>query len=494
MRRVLAASFVVSSVLGCAFSPPEGALHCDPSTACPPSFVCRADRLCWRTPDGVDASPDARATDGGADAGMADASDAFGLDAFGIDAFGIDAATDGAPTIDAAYPDAACVAPACEPGTVVEVVAGYTHTCVLLGDGRVQCFGGDDEGELGDGTPGGNRYMPMDVVGLPASRAVHADAQGNRTTCVVTDDQHVWCWGWRIAGSIGDGTLGTAGEGDPQPTPAMVLSLTDAIAIAGSCAWNSAGVAHCWGGRALGTGSAAPQAAPTDPVGGVARPLLVQYVTHGAEFACALTTTGGLARCWGVNHNLAVDPALALDMDVLSPRDGVPATMVRALATHVCILSGSEVICWGDNVHGESGADPGVAATSVTASATSVLVRATGAPLDATHVLALGGNAYASCALMDDHGVLCWGSNVSGYAGWGASGPLVDHQAHPVVLPDDRPLTGVVQITSAGHDHVCVLRDDGHVLCWGNNTAAQLGTPTTTPSYFAATDIGWYPL
>ena len=40
-------------------------------------------------------------------------------------------------------------------------------------------------------------------------------------------------------------------------------------------------------------------------------------------------------------------------------------------------------------------------------------------------------------------------------------------------------LTGVVEI-SVGFDNACALRNDGRVLCWGDNASGAIGQGTTT--------------
>jgi alpha-tubulin suppressor-like RCC1 family protein len=48
----------------------------------------------------------------------------------------------------------------------VEVSAGSQHTCALLADATVRCWGLNFDGELGDGTNMG-RARPVPVVDLP---------------------------------------------------------------------------------------------------------------------------------------------------------------------------------------------------------------------------------------------------------------------------------------------------------------------------------------
>jgi hypothetical protein len=91
------------SLLGCAFVPPEGTLHCDSLTPCPPAYVCRADSFCWRTGVDVGPPPDMAAPDTAApDASTPDASSA---DAASLDASSLDAMSSDADAIDAVAMD-----------------------------------------------------------------------------------------------------------------------------------------------------------------------------------------------------------------------------------------------------------------------------------------------------------------------------------------------------------------------------------------------------
>jgi alpha-tubulin suppressor-like RCC1 family protein len=51
----------------------------------------------------------------------------------------------------------------------VELVAGIVHTCALLSDGAMRCWGGDSEGQLGDRRRTGEtpHRWPANVVGTP---------------------------------------------------------------------------------------------------------------------------------------------------------------------------------------------------------------------------------------------------------------------------------------------------------------------------------------
>ena len=90
--------------------------------------------------------------------------------------------------------------------TAVAVAPGDAHTCAILDNGSVKCWGSDYNGQLGIGQ--GN-YISAPVnqtVDLGANRTAVAIDSGARHTCVILDNADVKCWGWNHKGQLGDGT------------------------------------------------------------------------------------------------------------------------------------------------------------------------------------------------------------------------------------------------------------------------------------------------
>ncbi|NDE60266.1 MAG: RCC1 repeat-containing protein, partial [Acidimicrobiia bacterium] len=125
-----------------------------------------------------------------------------------------------------------------------------------------------------------------------------------------------------------------------------------------------------------------------------------KYLSVGLDFACAITTSGGL-MCWGNNDygNLGDDTY----SDRISPvavsglSSGVTAVAVGEY--HTCALtSAGAVKCWGNNDRGQLG--DGTRTTRTAPVAVSGLT---------SGVTAITAGEYHTCALTSAGAVKCWG-------------------------------------------------------------------------------------
>ena len=76
----------------------------------------------------------------------------------------------------------------------VAITAGAYHTCVILDNGYVSCWGKNTNGQLGDGTTT-DRNIPTQTASLGTERTAVAIAAGDYHTCAILDDGSVSCWG-----------------------------------------------------------------------------------------------------------------------------------------------------------------------------------------------------------------------------------------------------------------------------------------------------------
>lgn len=180
-------------------------------------------------------------------------------------------------------------------GPVRSIDAGGVHTCAVTTVGAVRCWGFNEFGQLGDGTTV-DRHTPVPVAGLAAG--VRMIAAGGLHTCALTTGGRVLCWGGNSQGQLGDGTT------KKRLTPVAVSGLRDVTAIAAgdsyACALTSTRKVECWGynpNGQLGDGTTRTRLTPV-VVAGLGG---VRAIAAGGSHACALLASGGL-ECWGANQ------------------------------------------------------------------------------------------------------------------------------------------------------------------------------------------------
>jgi alpha-tubulin suppressor-like RCC1 family protein len=182
---------------------------------------------------------------------------------------------------------------------VQAIATGRDHTCALLSSGGVECWGRNDYGQLGDGTKT-SRLTPAAVSGLASG--VQAIAAGAHHTCALLRSGGVECWGENDDGELGDGT--TTHRPRPVPTtglPAGVQAIAAGADAYHTCALLSGGRAMCWGDNdhgQLGDGTTRNRTAPV-AVSGLESG--VQAIAAGDFHTCALLSAGGF-KCLGRNN------------------------------------------------------------------------------------------------------------------------------------------------------------------------------------------------
>jgi alpha-tubulin suppressor-like RCC1 family protein len=148
-----------------------------------------------------------------------------------------------------------------------QVVTGLYHTCATKQDKSLWCWGGNTAGQLGNssapilaqGSQGGIS-IPLQVAG-----AWNSISAGMAHTCGILSDLSLWCWGDNSSGQLGDGS-----EISSSAPVAVVVSgqawTSVAAGSAHTCALATDGTLWCWGDNSdgqLGTGSGGLQLIPT---------------------------------------------------------------------------------------------------------------------------------------------------------------------------------------------------------------------------------------
>ncbi|PRQ04476.1 Regulator of chromosome condensation (RCC1) repeat protein [Enhygromyxa salina] len=375
---------------------------------------------------------------------------------------------------------------------VARVEAGQHHTCALIDGGAIVCWGRGEYGQLGYGNPNrvGDDELPSDVGPVPLALSVVELELGSQHSCAILEDGGLRCWGLNGRGQLGNGTTNNIGDDESIENLAPV-SVPPVIEVkAGrrhTCARVGNGELRCWGANdhgQLGYGNTMDMVPVLEmllpgesvSVGGVTSRLAI-----GIWHSCVNFVDGGV-RCWGLNDsgqlgygnldNIGDDelpdsvglvqiipPALPANTEVVSVSLG---------GNHGCaLLGGGELMCWGANDLGQLGygdlnnvGDDDLPSSRV--------------PVD------IGGPAVEvvcgtnhTCARRDDNEVLCWGDNSVGQLGLGNTENIGDDELPVVAGPVQ--LGGVAIQLSAGSNHTCALTSEAEVRCWGQNNYSQLG-------------------
>lgn len=228
-------------------------------------------------------------------------------------------------------------------GTAGTIAAGDAHSCAVLWDGGVLCFGANSAGELGSG-PGDATWVPQ---GVPTLTDVVALAAGGRHTCALDRTGLASCWGENSHGQLGDGTSAVRTEPVAVPTPGPVTDL--ALGARHTCAILYSGAVYCWGDNSvgqLGDGTFISRGLPTE----VVELTGARDVAAAAAFSCAVDGSGRV-YCWGENayHVFGCVMLGAHSTPLLNPDVPPDPLAVYAGRKNVCARSSDGMVyCWGD--------------------------------------------------------------------------------------------------------------------------------------------------
>jgi alpha-tubulin suppressor-like RCC1 family protein len=371
---------------------------------------------------------------------------------------------------------------------VVELETSLTHTCALLSDGNVRCWGlALGLGPVSDENIGDNEH-PYQAGDVPTGGGVKQVSVGDSFSCALYESGAVRCWGANSSGQLG------YGHEDPIDGPDQMLevSLNGAAKQIASgqrhtCALLESGDVRCWGDNTfyqLATGDQenigddeVPGSRSPVPIGGV-----VTEISTGREHSCAILE-GGFVRCWGSYFGgtgplgqggdgpIGDDetPAAAGNINV-----GGSVSLVAPGALHSCALRAKgRVHCWGqgDFLGYQESEDIGDDETPASVGDVTI-----GGP-----ALKISAGVNSRCALLEAGNVRCWGSGrdlggfPTGFLGYGNNEVIGDNE-YPA-LAGDVDLGGLAADLSRGNagEHVCALMQDGVVRCWGKNASGQLG-------------------
>ncbi len=326
--------------------------------------------------------------------------------------------------------------------SATDMSAGDVHTCAVLDNGSARCWGFAGNGRLGYAGTAiiGDDEAPGSVgpIALGAGRTAKTITAGNGHTCAILDNDAVRCWGFGLDGRLGYGDTADIGD-DETPATAGPVNLgagrtAAAITAGGShtCAIMDDGNVRCWGfagnGR-LGYGNLedigqTPDKTP-DKVGpvylGAGR--TARAISAGFSHTCAILDTGAV-RCWGFNgsgrlgtgnfQNIG-DNETPGSIPTVDLGAGRTAKAITAGGEHTCaILDNDTVRCWGYGAFGQLGyGNSDAIGDNETPGAAGPVDLGAGRT-----ARAISAGALHTCALLDDGSIRCWGYGANGRVGY----------------------------------------------------------------------------
>lgn len=384
------------------------------------------------------------------------------------------------------------------PGPYARVVAAGTdasvaHTCGITTDDWVLCWGANQFGQLGNGTPG----LAEAPVGVGGTRFPQVAATSGRN-CALAPDGAAYCWGDAGLGALGLGTTAAPDQcfGLCSETPVPVFGGLRFTAIGvgheHACALGLNGAAYCWGYNANGLLGMGTMDGPEDCVSGDGRsgpcstvPVAVVggirftslavggFMGVGGEHTCGITTNGA-AYCWGENTFGQLGDGTTTHRSAPAPvAGGLSFTALTIGVAYTCgITVDGSAYCWGWNNEGQLGTGTIVGPESCDR----------GGPISCSRVpVPVSGTLRWASISAGDHA--CGVTPTGDAYCWGGSGPQLGTATTASTTAPTAVAGGLkFASVSAGYGHSCGVTQAGVAYCWGANHTGQLGTGSTLSS------------
>lgn len=354
---------------------------------------------------------------------------------------------------------------------------------------------GDEPNEMGDNLP---------IVNLGAGRRAYSVVGSAGSHCALLDGGEIKCWGLNSDGELGLGDMTNRGDkagqmGDNLPAVKLGTGRTAVQLVCGdhhSCVLLDNGDVKCWGQNTrgqLGLGDVASRGVSPNQMGdnlprvelGTGRRAL--WVAAGIEHSCAVLDNGDL-KCWGYNAALGLGDQVDRGVIANQMGDMLPAvnlgTGLKAISVaggrgHTCaVLNNHMLKCWGWNRNGVLGYGDLVDRGSRLEDMGDNLPEVALGTGPGQKVVLVSCSKDDVCALLNDTGVKCWGSNSYGQLGLENSltyGDVPEEMGDGLQEIDFGSYDAHVARLTVGYDHNCVELKNQSVKCWGRNQRGQLG-------------------
>jgi len=309
------------------------------------------------------------------------------------------------------------------------IAAGGYHGLAVLTTNNLWVWGGDDQGQLGDGKTASEYYPTIPDLCSGISNLVSV-AAGYDYSVAVDDNGVLWTWGQDAYGQLANGN-----DNASNVSPSPISGMSNFVSVA-------AGERHT-----------------------------LALLTNGTVWASGLDSNGYLAAYGQLGVGGLPYPFYTNSLIQSSIPNGTMIVAIAAGGYHSLALDNSgNVWSWGWGASGQLGNGGTTNLTTPTKLST------------ISNVIAIAGGYYHSMALTADKNLWTWGDNFSGELGRGGS-----NQFPGRVLASG--LSSNVVAISAGDGFSLAVTTNGYVYTWGDNTFGELGNGSQGGSLTTPTSI-----
>ncbi|MDP7319953.1 MAG: hypothetical protein QF441_05060 [Bacteriovoracaceae bacterium] len=376
------------------------------------------------------------------------------------------------------------------PKNILKIISGGFHNCALLKDSKIKCWGKNNFGQLGLGHTEdiGDDELPQSAPSLDFGQKVIDMAAGLYHTCVLLEDGNVKCFGDNSQGQLGQGHTNNLGDNEAVNTIPPVNLGQKAVKIYAGTKYNCALLENqyikCWGENnygQLGYGHTnnlgddeSLESYSTVPLGDKAVALDISTISY---HTCAVLKSNNSIKCWGLNNNGQLGYGHTENLgDNEQPNSysglsfGNKVLQISTGFLHTCsVNSGQSLSCWGSNNLGQIGLGYyDILGDDETINNTNGLdINSEGAQMVSN------GNAH-TCFIGTDESLYCFGASNFGQTGLAHTDNIGDNEniKDNTKVQIDLALSQV----SAGINHTCALtKDEAEIICFGANANGQLG-------------------
>ena len=366
-----------------------------------------------------------------------------------------------------------------------QIRLGYNYSAAIGSDGNLYTWGGNDDGQLGNGTTT-NQNRPAQIdkpQGAPEGFAWKQVILGGWHSAAIGSDGNLYTWGDDGSGQLGDGTNTNQKTptlvNKPQGTPEGFTWKQVSLGGFHSAAIGSDGNLYTWGYNKygqLGNGTTTNQNRPAqiDKPQGTPEGFTWKQVILGGWHSAAIGSDGNLYT-WGRNDDGQLGNGTTTNQNrptLVNKPQGTPEGFTWKLASlgehhSAAIGSDGNLYTWGVNSNGQLGNG-----TTTNQNRPAQIDKPQGTPEGFAWTQASLGDGD-SAAFGSDGNLYVWGWNKYGELG---DDTTTDRYTPTLVgKPQGAPDGFTWTQASLGWYHSAAIGSDGQLYTWGSNSNGQLG-------------------